>query len=311
MRRFAAFFDQREPATPLALYRILVGMSVISAIGSVVWAGLVPVIWHEIADGGMRKLVQGNPVIDALGGPTPQVVWGLVWASLLGGLAMVLGVGGRFSVLVTALAFRAVTSLNNHTGGSYDLLIANALFLCFLAPSTATLSLDCKLRTGAWTDDTPRPSWVRWLIVYQIVLVYWTTGLQKVSSHWVPGGDFSALYYILQQPSWHRFDMRWVSSFFLFTQIGTAVSWFWEVFAPLWGLSAYYAATAEREGKLRAWFNRMHVREVYLVLGVIFHLVIHALMNVGPFSMISLAFYPAFYGHDELTAAWSRLRSKG
>ena len=32
------------------------------------------------------------------------------------------------------------------------------------------------------------------------LLVYWTTGVQKVSAYWVPGGDFSALYFIGSNP---------------------------------------------------------------------------------------------------------------
>ena len=140
------------------------------------------------------------------------------------------------------------------------------------------------------------------------MLCYWTTGLQKVSSHWVPGGDFSALYYILQQPSWHRFDMTWVASFYPLTQVGTAVSWFWEVLAPLWLLAVYYAHTREREGRVRAWFNRLRVREVFLVLGLVFHAVIHSLMNVGPFSFVSIAFYPAMYSHEELMGVVRRFK---
>lgn len=310
MTRFVRFFDRREPATPLALVRILLGITVVTTVGSVVWAGLVPVIWHDLADGGMRPLGKGNWVFEALGGVTPANVWRLVAISLIGGSAMIVGVGGRLSAAVTALAFGAVSSLNGHAGGSYDLLIGNALWLCVLAPTTATLALDCKLRTGSWVDDAPRPSWVRWLIVYQIVLCYWTTGLQKLSSHWTPGGDFSALYYILQQPSWHRWDMRWVADIYWLTQVGTAVSWFWEVLAPLWLLAVYYAATRERDGRVRALFNRLHVREIYLGLGVIFHLSIHLVMNVGPFSLISLAYYPAMYSHQELAGVWSRIRAR-
>lgn len=308
MRRFVAFFDAREPATPLALFRILVGSSVLYAIGSVVLAGLVEALWFDVSDGGMRKISQGAWPVMVLGGPRPDVVWKLVAMALGGGLAMVVGAGGRVASLVTAVAFGGLVSLNNHTGGSYDVLISNALFLCILAPTTATLSVDCRIRSGAWVDASPRPSWVRWLVIYQIVLVYWTTGLQKVSSHWVPGGDFSALYYILQQPSWHRFDMRWVGDFYLLTQVGTGVSWLWEVLAPLGLLAAYFANDPGRPGRLRAWFNRFRAREIYLGLGFAFHVGIHLLMNVGPFSLISVAFYPAFYRHDELAALWRRFQ---
>jgi hypothetical protein len=287
--------------------RMLLGLSVVLTIGSVAIHGLVPVLWFDIADGGYRSQPQGPWLVELLGGVRPDVVWRLVAIAMIGGVAMMAGVGGRFAALITALSFRAITGINSHTGGSYDLLLSNALYLAVLAPTTRTLSVDCKLRTGTWTDDTRQPSWVRWLFVYQIVLTYWTTGLQKVSSHWTPGGDFSALYYILQQPSWHRSDMRWVANIYPLTQLGTATSWLWEVLAPLWLLAVYYAATREREGRARRWFNRLHVREVFAILGVIFHVSIHVFMNVGPFSLVSLAYYPALYSHEELARAWKRL----
>ena len=304
--RCVRFFDQREPATPLALVRILLGLAVVLTVGEVVARGLVPVLWMGVEAGGYRNLPQPPWLVAALGGPTPSVIWRLVAVALFGGSCMVLGLGGRVAALATALSFRALTAVNGHAGGSYDLLLTNALWLCVLAPSTATLSLDCRLRTGRWVDDRDMPAWVRWLFVYQIVLTYWTTGLQKVSSHWVPGGEHSALYYILQQPNWQRGDMRWVADFYLFTQVGTAVSWLWEVLAPLWLLAVYFAATAHRDGMWRRWFNRLRVREVFVGLGVVFHLSVHLLMNIGPFSLVSLAYYPAMYSHAE----WVRLRER-
>ena len=94
MKRFVAFFDQQEPATPLAIVRILLGVCVLVTIGQVIAAGLVDAMWVDKDYGGLRNL-QGNWFVQALGGPTPQVVWRLVFVSLIGGVAMVVGLGGR------------------------------------------------------------------------------------------------------------------------------------------------------------------------------------------------------------------------
>ena len=80
--------------------------------------------------------------------------------------------------------------------------------------------------------------------MWQLVLMYWATGLQKVSTHWVPGGDLMALYYILQQPTWQWIDMAWVAPYAALTQVGTAVSWWWEVTCPVW-LWAWWSSRSE------------------------------------------------------------------
>jgi hypothetical protein len=142
----------------------------------------------------------------------------------------------------------------------------------------------------------------RYLVIFQLLLMYWTTGLQKVSAFWMPGGDFSALYYIFQQPSWHRFDMSWIAQFYWLTQVGTAVSWFWEVSAPLWLLALWYESTKERGGRLRDLFCRWRIKWVYFAVGVFFHVLVLAVMEIGPFSLVSVAFYTCLLSPAE----WQR-----
>jgi len=280
-----------ESATTLALFRIAVGACVLLTIGSVVAAGLVQPLWIDRAYGGMRTLSHPSWLVALLGGATPTVIWGLVTASLAGGMCLVAGVGGRPVALATALAVGNLVDVNGHAGGSYDELLANALWLVVLGPGDATLSLRVRWSTGRWWPDAQVLAFPRWLGIWQLCLMYGTTGLQKVSAYWVPGGESSALYYILQQPTWQRFDMSWVAPLFPLTQVATTVTWLWEVTAFSWVLWVWYAATPERPGRLRALSNRLRLRTVYAVIGIGMHLVILATMEVGPFSPLSLAFY--------------------
>ncbi len=295
-RSWVGFTSRTEAGTSIAVFRILIGLCVVLTVGWVIAADLVHVLWVSPEHGGMSRIAPGR-IVNALGGPTPAVMTGLAWLTCAMGLVLAGGFGGpiagRAVAFVTLQLFMATVDINALAGGSYDELLQNALWLCVLAPTTTTLSAHCRLKTGRWTSDAPVGVWARYLIVIQLVIMYGSTGLQKLSSYWTPGGDFSALYYILQQPSWHRFDMRWVASIFPLTQIGTAVSWFWEVFAPLWLVAFYFSETADRPGRVRAAFNRLQVRWVYAVLGVVFHLALTVLMDVGPFAPISLAFYAA------------------
>lgn len=291
-RRWVEFTSRTESGTSIALFRVLIGLCVVLNMAMVLGDGLVPMIWADVAHGGIAKVRPGL-LVRALGGATPEVMGALAWANVALGVALAVGLGGRITAFVTLQVFSATVDINGLAGGSYDELLQNGLWLCVLGPTTATLSLDSRIRTGSWRSGARVGVWARYLIVLQLVLMYGSTGLQKMSSYWTPGGDFSALYYILQQPSWHRVDMRWLADVFVVTQIGTATSWLWEVCAPLWLLAFYWSETAGRPGVWRARFNRWRVREIYAAIGVVFHAALLVLMDVGPFSPVSLAFYAA------------------
>lgn len=306
--RLVALLSTTEHPRALALFRIALGLCGLGMIGSVVAHGLVDDLWLDRAYGGYRKLPRGNFLIQWLGGPTPQVVWGVVVAALASSAAMVVGLGGRLSVFVALWTITAATDMNSSASGSADELLTSALFLCLLGPVTRTWSVDCYLRTRQWTSSQPVYAFPRWMGVFQIALVYWATGVQKLSTHWVPGGGWSALYYILQQPSWHRTDMTWVAWVYPLTQAATGVTWCWEVGSPVLLLAFWYRLTRGRRGRVRAAFNRWDVRGLYALLGLLLHLSIHATMNVGMFSFVSLAYYACFFSPDEWAAAGRRLR---
>ncbi len=290
-----------ESGTSLALFRIGLGLCVLWTLGPVVWSGAHEALWVGEDWGGIRDL-PATWLVERLGGPRPGVIRGLIGVGMLGGLGLVVGLGGRGTALLTLAVVQALVRLNPEAGGSYDLLLTNGLWLAVLAPTTATLSLDARLRTGHWITDRPVGRWARYLIVAQLVLMYGSTGWQKLSAAWTPGGDFSALYYILQQPSWQRFDHAWAAWIFPLTQVATAITWSWEVLAPLLFL-AVWAHDGDPHSGWRRLLVRGRVRDVFVVLGVVFHGSLLALMKVGPFSPLSLTFYAALYA----PTSWERL----
>ena len=308
-QRIVRFTSRKEPATALALVRILTGVSAFATLFTVWRHDLIGLVWTDVEYGGYRP-VPGDWLVGLLGGASEPVMTGIVLAGLVVSGLLTLGIGGRLTALVCLQLVLSTTDANGHTGGSYDEVLSNVLWLMVLAPNSRTLSVDCRRRTGRWVDLTPVAAWVQPLLVFQLVLMYWTTGLQKVSAHWVPGGGFSALYYILQQPTWQRWDHSWLAPLYPLTQLATGTSWFWEVLAPLWLLAWWYAMTPERAGRVRKAFNRAHVREIYLVLGLIFHIALTVLMDVGPFAICSLAMYPALYAHREWALLWRRLTGR-
>ena len=307
---FVRGVSREEPATPLALVRIGLGLTTTFMLVDIVSRGLVDFVWVDRSAGGYRELGGGGWLVSLLGGPTPSVMHTLTAVAIGFGVALTLGVGGRATALGTLLTVKGITDVNSHAGGSYDELLQNALWLLVLGPCTATLSVDCRLRSGAWHDPTPRWAGARYLLLFQLILMYCTTGMQKISYHWMPGGPFDALYFIFQQPTWQRFDMRWVAWFYPVTQLGTATSWFWEVTSPIWLLAIWFRRTRLRPGWLRAWSNSVDLRVIYAVIGVTFHLGLLVFMDVGPFSPISLSYYFAVLDPEEYDALGRRLRAR-
>jgi len=305
-----AVLSRQETGEVLALVRMGVGLSVLWALGSVWSTGVVEAAWLDRADGGLRTLAGGSPWTKLLGGPTPSMVWSLMGVTMVAASALVVGLGGRATALVTAQGFLALQWINTHTGGSYDNLISNALWLLVLSRSTATWSLDCKLRTRRWSSDEHVIAWPRYLLIIQLVVMYTSTGLHKVSLHWLPGGDLSALYYILQQPSWQRWDMTWLAWVYPLTQLATLTTWLWEVTAPLLLLALYYRDTRTRSGWLRQRMNSISWRTRYAQLGLLLHLGTLAALEVGPFSGICLALYVALFHPDEVRALTRRWTSR-
>ena len=202
------------------------------------------------------------------------------------GVLLVLGFGGRSIALLAAQSMFALSMINGETKGSYDALLGNALWLLVLADSTATWSVDARIRSGRSSKRIA--PWPRFRATSRS-FSWWSstssTRIQKISAHWTFAGGFSALYYILQQPTWHRFDMTWAARIYPLTQVGTMVTWLFELSAPAVLLWCY----------TRRKPPRFDLRIPFVLVGIMLHLGILILLDVGPFSMIVLAFYPCLF----------------
>jgi hypothetical protein len=308
-RAWVVLLSRRERGTSFALLRIAVAAVILYSLLSVGLHGLVPVLWIDAAHGGFARLGNSDLVPALLGGPTPTVVWTLYTVALVGAVGMLLGVGGRVPIVLVALSYTPVATSNPEAYGGYDLMISNAVWMLLLGNATATLSVDCRRRTGGWTSDVLVPAWPRYVLVFQLVAIYTSTGLHKLSADWVPGGTHAALYWVFQDPTWNRFDLRELSArFYVLTQIGTAATWWWEVTSAGLLLVYWYRYTADRPGRIRAAMGRFDLRKPWAVIGVSLHLGILVLLNVGPFSFISLAYYLCLWTPDEIERALARLR---
>ncbi len=297
LNRLERWWFTAESATTLAWIRVAVGLGVVRALLSTWGSGAGRLVWYGVEDGGWSTAPTAG--WDWLGGAGAAQVDAVVALTVLGALGVAFGVGGpwagRLWTFVVLQGFLAVVHLRGSLGGSSDELLANALWLLVVADGNRTGSVYARWRTGRWMPPATAPRWARWLFLWQLVLMYATTGWQKVSVHWVPWGPADALWLIAQQPTWQHADAAWLAPLSPLLAVGTRVSWLWEVTAPVvcvWAVGDAAGRTASRRW-LIAW----------AAVGVGFHAGVAALLDIGAFSWASLALYPALFAPGPRGAA--------
>ncbi|RME26444.1 MAG: hypothetical protein D6798_06715 [Deltaproteobacteria bacterium] len=266
------------------------------------WVGL----WdrREAADSlaMVRALV---PWLFTLAPPTADTASVAFWGAVVASAGLAAGIATRLSAVVLVLLLAQLALILPAADRGIDMLIRNTLLVLACSGAGRAWSVDARLRTGRWAGDRrPIPSWPRYLLVVQLVLLYGTAGMQKVASSWLPP-DWSALWIALHDPHFGRFDADWTWSpgMYQASRLATAVTWVWEWAAPL-VLVAFWARDTEgRPGRRRAALRRGHILALYAALGVVFHLGTHLLLRLGIFPFAVLSLYPALVHPD----AWAGL----
>jgi hypothetical protein len=313
-QRWVRFWSHQESATSLCAFRILVCAVTLYSLISIAAAGLVDVLWVAREHGGMIAKASPHWIWqmlphDGADAATATNVWAVYWVALGGATLGLVGLGGRWPLLVAQQCYVALTGLNGNSSGSYDTLITIALLVLVCSRCTASLSLDSWLEHHSWVRSVRIAAWPRYLLLLQLLVMYTATGFQKIGLSWTPMGGYTALHYVLHDPTWTRFPPTWVPALDPLLRIFTAVAWHWEQLSLLMLLVLYYRSTPERPGRLRAALNRYDLRIVWAMTGIGLHLGILVLMNVGPFSWISMSYYLMLWRPDELE--WAARRVAG
>lgn len=301
--RWVALLDRREAATSLAMCRIVVGYTVAWHLVQMGLTGVAAAVWVDEKFGGLRTV--DLTWLEPFGGATPLNVRLLLLLGIASAASLMVGLFTRIASVLAWLSFRILCGLNNHTSGSSDDVLVGVLFILMFSGCGGALSVD---RRGQPPAEVP--VWPRYVLVGQLVLIYWTTGLQKVSAAWLPFGELDALWYIYQQPTWPRISMDFLAPVFWLTQLGTLVTWCFENAAPLLLLAFWYRSTSDRPGRLRALFNRIDFRSRYLSVGLLLHLGIFLTLEVGPFLGGMLSLYACCFTPHEWSGFFARIRAQ-
>lgn len=296
----------REVGTSLALWRAAVGFTVAGELW-LTWArGAVDLLWRTRAYGGLRAEPTADHWLWGLLDPDSLALDGVFWATTLAAVLVGVGLGTRAAALVALFGVQALFALSPGAGGGHDRMFTIALSVLVLATSDRTLSLGCRLRTGAWTSGELVPRWPRVVITWNLALIYASAGVVKLAAEWLPTGNFRAVYNMMLTPTWVRADWSWLMGpLFPLTQVGTVVTVLWEMTwlaVPFWLLLRARPRTGWR-ARVAAW----DVRSAYVAVGVVMHGTLWLMANLGPFSPITIGWYLVLYTPDEFAAAWRRV----
>ena len=309
IRWWVSLWNRAEVPWALALVRIGVGLCLFADSVRIFQLGLLD-IWASSEVGGLSVVPEGKaPLLWSLlpaDAGTAALLWGVMAVS---SLCFALGLGTRVSNLVFLLAYAQTNLIASSADRGIDVLMRNVLCILLFSAAGKVLSVDAWRRTGSWLGDgSTAPNWPRYLLVCQLVFMYFLAGVTKASHAWTPAGGYTALYYILLQPNTARFDHHWWAEPLLpFLQLSAGLTHLWEWLAPTVLLAYFFRDTRDRPGRLRAFFNRVHWLEGWVLFGVSFHvlLVLWLLLGIFPFAMLAL--YPAFFSADE----WARWLALG
>ena len=271
--RWTSFWFQEIPPHVYALLRI--GLGGVGLVGLLGMADL-PAFWWPYG----LELVppEGFKAVSVELG-LGRVVGTLLYAgSIIASLAMVIGYRASVAVPLVFVAGLLHTSWNNlPLGGAAQ--AHRAFVFCLMWIDTGEVwSLDSWLlrREASRPGPTPRPTQPIWplrLVRFQMALIYLNSGFWKLTTVWWRDG--SALYYVMNGNEFPRFDLM----------IPPRLDWIWTVGSYLtlgWELAFGVLL-------LHPWSRR-----AALGFGVLVHLTMWLLLELGTFSFVMLAGYLAF-----------------
>jgi hypothetical protein len=274
-------WDRREPPTALALVRIGIALVSLLDLIQIRRLGLIDALWSP------------PPV----GYATPYEAWlgpsGLWTVGVVASAAMLVGAGTRVACVVFALVSAQMSHLAPSSESGVDFVFRIVLMVLALSRCDAKWSIDAFVaRKLGRPPPAEVPAWPRYLLMVQLVWIYFSGGTNKTGPEWGPLGGFRALADALADPHAARFDPAWVATIYPLTRIATAATMVFELGAPLYLLFYYYAATPDRPGRLRAWCNRWKLRWAWIAMGLAFELGIAVTLRLGDFPWGMLALYP-------------------
>ncbi|MEN0065105.1 MAG: HTTM domain-containing protein [Myxococcota bacterium] len=309
-------WNRREVPTMLAAVRIGVGLTLFLDFVTVGAMDLVvPLMASEEAGGFAQSNATWSRWYAQILGTGQGPAWGLYLGLVLSSFLMTIGAATRISTLVLLLLSAQWALTLPPADRAIDTLLRNALAILVFSEAGRTWSVDARLRTGSlWGDGAEVPAWPRYLLVVQLVIVYFTAGVSKYAQHWWPWGDYAGLWIILHDWSYTAVPAAWLEATrpvsYWMTQFGTFTTMAFQWTYPI--VLLHYFPPRGEAGWFRARFERHSMHLAWIATGAAFHVGIGLTMSLGIFPWGTLALYPAYFHPDEIQGLVARvLRPRG
>ena len=289
LSRYVAFWDRREPPHALALVRIGVGLVILYDLLQIAQLGLIVPLWGPLEAGGIGPTAYERPrvLFYRVLGASAGSAHALFALSALAALGLALGCFTRSSALVLMVCSAEAAVLAPDADRGIDALLRNVLAVLALSGAGRCWSIDARRAPAASI-----PAWPRYLLIAQLVLLYFWAGMLKQSAAWSSLGGYSALFGVLNKPHYARFALshellRAVYPALQAATIGTLLFERSAILVPLW------LWLRAQPGRWSALVRRARIFELWLATGVVFHLALALFTQLGIFPWGCLALYPA------------------
>lgn len=286
-----SFFFTPQPATPIALYRILYGLLII--------ANLVLLRGDWLTWFGAKGLVRAETLQKLSPNSRADLIWNFVhddfwvqaffWVFLVFAVFLTVGFLSRLSSVVTFVFLGVLIQRNPYITNGGDYLLRFTGFFLMFAPTGAALSLDrvCRIWAGReGPESQPCWPWAQRMIQIQTSILYLSAFCWKtLGSEWRDG---TAVYYVSRLIQFQRFPMPNLENGVMLRLVT------WSTVFIEFALGAVVWVR-----KFRYWV---------LLLGVCMHLSIEYSMNIPLFEWISMAGFVLFLDSADLSRAWACVR---
>ena len=302
LARYVAFWDRREPAHALAVVRIGIGVVMLYDLLQIAQLGLIVPLWAPLEQGGIG--VRPRVVFYAWFGASASSAYMLFGVSIISALTLALGWFSRVSALTLMFCSAQLSALAPDADRGIDALLRNALAVLALSGAGSVWSLDARGRAPAEV-----PAWPRYLLIAQLVLLYFWAGVLKQSAAWSSLDGYSALFSVLSKPHYARFALSHEQLVAIYpllqaATIGTLLFERTAILLPLW---LWLRGRPGRWGEL---VRRARVFELWMATGIFFHVALALFTQLGIFPWGCLALYPALLKPEVVRESAERFAHK-
>ncbi|MFM7203023.1 MAG: HTTM domain-containing protein [Myxococcota bacterium] len=303
-QRYVSFWNETEAPETLGAVRITFGLALLANILEQLLHTDVLELYADPSAGGIFSGTSGSwSSIFSYLPATAEVVYGVAVVHLLGALLLTVGLFSRLSALLALVTYHSLAGRMYMYRFDADTVYLVFLWLFVLAPSGSWGSLDARWRG---TAAALIPAWPRRLMIAQLTIIYVRTGLIKMGSTWSFSDGWSALYYALNLPGLARWPGDWVVMVYPLSQVATFVAKWWEITFLIVPLSLYFQRTPSHHllRRVLAWQGW---RPLYLGVGMLMHLSLILVMNLGLFPIVMMAVYPCLARPEEVRRLLQRV----